>query len=72
LKWSAGAVAVLSLFLLWHFEEASSLSELVSSFPLSEYIFLAYPALATLIEVTKLQKTMIGKLRDSKTMCIVS
>ena len=63
---------MLSLFLLWHFEEAGGLVELVSSFPLSEYIFLAYPALVTLIEITKLQQTMIGKLRDSKTMCIVS
>lgn len=72
LSWSASACAIFTLFLLWNFEEARDVYELITSFPLAEYMFLAYPALMTYIDVMKQQKTFIGKLRDSKTMCIVS
>jgi len=53
LSWSASTCALFTLFLLWNIEEARSLSDLFGSFPLSEYIFLAFPALMTVIEVTK-------------------
>lgn len=66
------ACALFLLLLLWNFEDANGVVELVQSFPLSEYVFLTYPAILTLIEVTKQQYSFVGKLRDSKTMCVMS
>ena len=68
LSFLSAACALTLLLLLWNFEEANSLVQLIKSFPLSAYILLAYPALLTLVLITKQQKSFVGKLRDSKTM----
>ena len=53
LSWFSLLCSVSLLLLLWHFEEATSLIELLYSFPLSDYIFLAYPAIVTFLDVSK-------------------
>ena len=53
LKWSSFFCSFFLLLLLWNFEDANGLTDLIYGFPLSEFIFLAYPAIVTFIDVTK-------------------